>query len=643
MTKNEAISARDPIALTKALRKELNQNCKNIPLNLRDIKAWVCYRVTRVDKESGKFNKIPVYPCSGKNRCGEQGSIEDLKNLGTYDDAIKALKRDKSLAGVGFATLGEFGVIALDVDHCVNDGVINPDVLNLINDTYAELSPSGTGIRAFWLGQARNGQNHTDGFELFHSKGFVTVTGNQLKGSMYYMLDNQEINEIPSELCAKLEALSASRTKHQETNKNKSERLKEQANADPVMQAIIDKGLYERDLGGGKHSITCPWEDEHSDPDRAPGDSDTVYMQPHTNGFENGSFKCHHAHCANRSRFDFEHAIGISDFSEDAMPEMPADGDIGSLFDDVTLKDEHVQKMADAEFLYQNMIVRGHIGAYVAPANGGKTAIFMHICEKLSAKGMKVLYVNVDGSPGDLKRHYEHAKQHGYRVIAPDACDGKSVADVIKILQAIAKSNERCDEYVFIIDTLKKFVDVIDKRQAKGFYNLARSLSVRGATICFLGHCNKYKDDEGRPIYEGTADLRNDLDELIYLDSSMNESANQLEVTTRPDKVRAEISPISFVIDFNDNRKVSEVDNVIKILPKEERELVELIKDAINAGNYSQKLIIEYVKGKTTVGDKKIRDRLIFHSTCDNPSFTAVLTGRGKDLHYSITANDDFL
>lgn len=292
--------------------------------------------------------------------------------------------------------------------------------------------------------------------------------------------------------------------------------------------------------------------------------------------------------------------------------------------------------MADAEFLFPNLIVRGHIGAYVAPANGGKTAIFLLICEKLAARGLKVIYVNVDGSPGDLKRHHAHAKKYSYNVVAPDACDGKSVEDVIKKFEAIAKSNVRCDDYVFIVDTLKKFVDVIEKKKSKEFYKLLRKLSVKGVTICLLSHCNKYKDEEGRSIYEGTADLRNDLDEMIYFESTMNEANNMLEITTRPDKVRAEITPISFTIDFNDDRKVSQLANVLKIISNEERELIEHIKSAINDGCHSQKEIIENVSGKTILGSKKIREKLLFYSHCDNPIFTVTATGRAKDLHYSI-------
>lgn len=127
---------------------------------------------------------------------------------------------------------------------------------------------------------------------------------------------------------------------------------------------------------------------------------------------------------------------------------------------------------------------------------------------------MKIFYINVNAGAGDLKKHHAHAKEHNYKVIAPDACDGKCITDVMEILKKIVDSNAPCDEYVFILDTLKKFIDVISK-QSKEFYKLLRTLTVRGATICLLGHCNKYKDDEGKNIFEGVDDLRNDVDDMI--------------------------------------------------------------------------------------------------------------------------------
>jgi hypothetical protein len=310
-------------------------------------------------------------------------------------------------------------------------------------------------------------------------------------------------------------------------------------------------------------------------------------------------------------------------------------GDIDALFRDVMLREEDVEKMANAEFLIPDMIVRGHVAAYVAPGNGGKTTIFIYLCEKLVAMKLKVLYINVDGSPGDLKRHYIHASKFGYQVIAPDARDGKSTMDVLAKLRAIAESSAQCDDCVFILDTLKKFVDVIDKRQAKELYKLMRTLTVKGATICLLGHCNKYKDDDGQAIFEGTADLRNDLDELIYLDSYKNETSNCLEITTRPDKVRAEFSPKSYMIHLDD-RSVTEPGRVFNVLSKEDRSLLDLIKGAIEDDNRSQKDIIAWVKPKTKEGDKKIRSALLRHSQGDNAEIKVASAGRGKDLCYTL-------
>lgn len=317
------------------------------------------------------------------------------------------------------------------------------------------------------------------------------------------------------------------------------------------------------------------------------------------------------------------------------LPQEQLNRTLGSLFDDLILRAEDVQKMADAEFLIPNMIVRGHVAAYVAPGNGGKTTVFVYLCEQLARLGLVVLYVNVDASPGDLKRHYKHAKEHKYKVVAPDARDGKSCADVIDKLKSLALSDLDLSNHVFIIDTLKKFVDVIDKRMAKELYRLFRSLTVKGATICLLGHTNKYGDQDGKEIYEGTADLRNDLDELIYFDGYRNEANNTLEITTRPDKVRAEFEPKSYIINLVD-RSITEPTSVIKIISKEDRDILDLIKETIRMGNTTQKDIIKHVRLKSELSDRKIRSTLLFHSRAANPEILVSLTGRAKDLEYSL-------
>ncbi len=290
--KHAAIAARDVPALVLALRSELKKNENTIPSELKDCKAWLCYRTTQI-QPNGKFNKIPVYPRSGKNRNGIQGSPEDLENLGTWADAWQRFSTDETVSGVGFATLPAFGVVALDADHCVTNDTIRDDVERLIPETYAEFSPSTTGIRAFWLGSAKDGKNHVTGFELFHAKGFVTVTGD--------WVNLGPVPPLTDSVRATLESLCQSVGKVEKINA--PNRLKEVAADDLRLQAIRSAGLYERDMGDGKHSICCPFEHLHSDAGRAGGDGDTIYYQPNTHGYQDGWIHCLHTHSNDQAAY----------------------------------------------------------------------------------------------------------------------------------------------------------------------------------------------------------------------------------------------------------------------------------------------------------------------------------------------------
>lgn len=150
------------------------------PSALRDLQAWLIWRL---EHEPGvdKPRKVPYYANGGK-RHGEQGGPKDVAGLVTFAAAKRAAAR-RGFDGVGFATLPQFGICALDFDNCVVDGQVLPEVGEVLLDTYAEYSPSGTGVRAFFKGNLGNGKDiRGDGYgmEVFSTRGFVTFTGNPL-------------------------------------------------------------------------------------------------------------------------------------------------------------------------------------------------------------------------------------------------------------------------------------------------------------------------------------------------------------------------------------------------------------------------------------------------------------------------------
>jgi predicted P-loop ATPase len=78
--------------------------------------------------------------------------------------------------------------------------------------------------------------------------------------------------------------------------------------ADDVADFLQGKGLVLGRDRDGALAVRCPWEHEHSS--GTAGDGSTVYFPAGTNGYEQGHFKCLHAHCTGRGDSEFQHAIG---------------------------------------------------------------------------------------------------------------------------------------------------------------------------------------------------------------------------------------------------------------------------------------------------------------------------------------------
>lgn len=149
------------------------------PAPLRNLPGWLVWKFEPGDT---KPRKVPYY-ANGGRRHGQQGRTEDRRQLTTFEVA-RAAARGRGFDGVGFALLPDWNITALDFDGCVSDDGVHPDVLAAVAGTYAELSPSGRGVRAFVIGALGNRKDHGGceafGFETFSDAGFVTITGDTL-------------------------------------------------------------------------------------------------------------------------------------------------------------------------------------------------------------------------------------------------------------------------------------------------------------------------------------------------------------------------------------------------------------------------------------------------------------------------------
>lgn len=205
-----------------------------------------------------------------------------------------------------------------------------------------------------------------------------------------------------------------------------------------------------------------------------------------------------------------------------------------------------VKNIEDAKFAWKQLIPEGHMVVICSKANGGKTALMVHIAGEMVKSGYRVLYINADASASDIKQYKHHAIEYGYALINPDL-KNKSAEDVVSELKNISISDSDFSKTVIVLDTLKKFGDMMNKTKIKAFNNLLRTLTTKGITVICLAHTNKNDTADGKPIFEGTGDVRNDFDDLIYLIPAPN-SDGTTTVSTSKDKVRADIQDISFTI-----------------------------------------------------------------------------------------------
>lgn len=299
--------------------------------------------------------------------------------------------------------------------------------------------------------------------------------------------------------------------------------------------------------------------------------------------------------------------------------------------------EELMQEISDVEFCWMKLLVQGHMSVICSTGNGGKTTIMVKACEDMVKAGYEVYYVNVDASADQLKQYHAHASKHGYNLLAPDLHVGKSANDIVTLLQDMAKADENYAGTILILDTLKKFTTVINKQLVRDFNSMLRSLTAKGMTIICLAHTNKHNDKDGKPIFEGTGDVRNDFDELIYLIPA-NNGDGSIVVSTDIDKIRAS-GMLNYTFDISKDRQVTIRDRFEDTVPLHQMQVamerdgavIDFVFDSIKLTSKSIEEIFSEAKNQGMGFSRdKIRRVVAYYSSArsEKPLWNAIPTGR---------------
>jgi len=132
-----------------------------VPEELKDCDRWIRHKDKRPLALGGYFL-----------------SIHDDAQWATFEDARNCTKGD----GIGFVLNGD-GIVCIDLDDCVEGGVVNSEAQALIDSlpkTFVEISPSGKGVHIWGLGHVEQGRKFERNglkIEVYGNGRYLTVSG----------------------------------------------------------------------------------------------------------------------------------------------------------------------------------------------------------------------------------------------------------------------------------------------------------------------------------------------------------------------------------------------------------------------------------------------------------------------------------
>jgi hypothetical protein len=179
------------------------------------------------------------------------------------------------------------------------------------------------------------------------------------------------------------------------------------------------------------------------------------------------------------------------------------------------------KKMLDDVFVLKDLAILGQWTTFYAAPNTGKTLLTMWLISEQIKDGKinpdDVFYVNVDDTYKGGVEKTEIAERVGFHMLLPNVNDFNK-NNLFSIVNDLIKADEASGK-IIILDTLKKFVEIMDKTKASEFGENARDFGASGGTLICLAHTNKHKDQEGKSIFSGTADIVDDNDCSFIIES----------------------------------------------------------------------------------------------------------------------------
>lgn len=266
----------------------------NVPDKLKMLPQWLLWRSE--SKSEGGRTKVP-YRVDGR-----RASSTNPATWTDFEEAVTNLERGR-FDGIGFVVTKDDPYCGLDLDDCIypDAGGITPKAMELVRrfDSYAEITPSGEGLRIWIRAKKNGGRCSKPGLEIYDTGRYFTVTGWHLFRSRRTIEGRQsELEALIAEEFPKAEEPRRGERRPYDGAPGDKLDLEEFLSASGVaVLGEIPDASAERVF-----RVVCPWVHEHTG-----GDRSGTRCGQYTDGAT--WFICEHSHCGNRAWPEFRNEV----------------------------------------------------------------------------------------------------------------------------------------------------------------------------------------------------------------------------------------------------------------------------------------------------------------------------------------------
>ncbi len=291
------------------------------------------------------------------------------------------------------------------------------------------------------------------------------------------------------------------------------------------------------------------------------------------------------------------------------------------------------KKMLEDKYILGRLAILGQFIVFYAAPNVGKTLLTLWLIIqaiiKKEVNPSDIFYINADDNHKGLTFKLTLAEKYGFHMLAP----GYNGFDSAKLFEYINTmiSEDSARGKVIVLDTLKKFTDIMRKDIASKFGKIMREFVSHGGTVISLGHVNKHKNAEGKSIYGGTSDIPDDVD-CYYMIEEVQSTEKTRTIRFENRKSRGDVDKTATFI--YSNAKVAnyqelldsvrtlsddEAEALVKINQANNRletnkEVIGVIKAEIEAGNTNKTELIKAANKQTLASKSMVKKVLDEHT-----------------------------